>query len=127
MTNRPTLQRKHTRTTEENRNSGLDEGARISLDGQDYEVRAGDLSGLHAARLRREAGYSFNRLLELLAEDSDLDVIATLVWLSRIVRGEDVTLESVLESIGYAQLMDDGFTVEQIQHPEELADDDPEG
>lgn len=49
------------------------------------------------------------------------------MWLSRIVRGEDVTLESVLESIGYAQLMDDGFTVEQIQHPEELADDDPEG
>lgn len=123
---RPPLRPMHTRGTEENRNSALDQGARIILDGTAYEVRAGDLNGLTAARLRKECGYSFNRLLELLSEDADLDVLGALVWLSRIVKGEHVSLNEVLEGIGYQQIIDEGFDVELIQEPEEVDPTDPE-
>ena len=123
---RPPLRPMHTRGTEENRNAALDQGARIILDGVAYEVRAGDLNGLTAAKLRKECGYSFNRLLELLSEDADLDVLGALVWLSRIVKGEAVSLNEVLEGIGYQQIIDEGFDVELIQEPEEVDPTDPE-
>lgn len=123
---RPPLRPMRTRGTEENRNAALDQGARIILDGVAYEVRAGDLNGLTAARLRKECGYSFNRLLELLSEDADLDVLGALVWLSRIVKGEHVSLAEVLEGIGYQQIIDEGFDVELIQEPEEVDPTDPE-
>lgn len=115
MASRPPLNRKHTRTTEANRTSGLDKGVRITLDGVPYEVRAGDLTAVHTRLLRKEAGYGFARLLDLLEEDPDLDVIGTLVWLARTLNGDRVTIDEVLADIGYEDL--DGMEVEELTEP----------
>ena len=123
---RPTLAKKRTRKTEENRKRALEQGLRITIGGHRYEVRHGDLSGLHSARLRREAGYSFRHLIELMESDPDLDVIGTVVWLARIIKGEAVTLDTVLGDLGYGMLEDDAFDVQVVTDAEEIDPSDPE-
>lgn len=120
---RPPLKKSRTRKTEENRRSDLEKGVRITIDGETYEVRAGDLTGLHTARLRREAGWSFSRLIELMDTDPDLDVIGAVVWLARLVRGESIALDTVLAGLGYGSIEDDAFEVQIVDTP---GDDDPE-
>ena len=123
---RPTLAKKRTRETEGNRKQALEQGVRITIDGESYEVRHGDLTGLYSARLRRESGYSFRRLTELMDTDPDLDVIGTVVWLARVVRGDAVSLDEVLAGLGYGMLNDDEFDVQLITDPEEVDPADPE-
>jgi hypothetical protein len=93
---RPSLQRKHTRTTETKRKSALDEGVRISLGDEVYEVRVGDLNALHERALRRQYGTPFAGLMEEFEGAPGLDSIAAVVWLSRYMRGEtELTYDEV--------------------------------
>lgn len=96
---RPTLARKVTKTTEANRKAVLEQGIRLTMDGETYEVRFGDISDKDESRLRREWGGSFSKLQGELEDDPGLDTFAALVWFCRVVSGEDVSLDEV--TIGY--------------------------
>src|SRR5262245_28940180 len=99
---RPSLQRKQTRKTEENRDDALDAGVSIVVNGETYTVRMGDLSGWDEMCLRREVGLSFNGLLEALAEDAGVDLIAAIVWLARRTDGEQMLkYKDVATEIGF--------------------------
>ena len=101
-TKRPALQRKHTRTTEANRNEALDLGITVKVNGQEYTVRQGDLTSMDTMALRRETGFSFRSLLEAFRADPDIDLIAALMWLSRRVDGERMlSFEQVAIEIDY--------------------------
>ncbi|HUF98855.1 MAG TPA: hypothetical protein VMM60_12070 [Ilumatobacter sp.] len=101
-TKRPSTTRKVTRKTEEKRDEALSQGVSIAYDGKVYTVRAGDLTGLDSAALRRECGYSFAGLLKALTKDPDIDLIAALVWLSRRTDGEKLlSYDEVAAEIGY--------------------------
>lgn len=102
MSNRPKLERKHTRKTEEHRGEALDIGLKIKVDGKTYTVRQGDLTAMDANALRRETGHSFMGLMRAFGTDPDIDLIACVVWLSRRTNGErGLSFEEVAEEIGY--------------------------
>lgn len=108
-TARPSLERKVTRKTEENRTSQLEAGARITIEGESYEVRMGDMTAPLARELRRQYGGSLQKLITEMSDDPDIDTFATFVWLARRIRGEEVSLDSV--EIDYAAILADGFDV----------------
>lgn len=116
---RPPLQRKHTRKTEDNRKAALEEGVKISYDGEEYVVKAGDISSQAARRFRREVGTSVRGVMEELGTDPDIDSVAALVWLARLLRGEDIELDDV------AMTYDDLDRIE-VEKPGPEDENDPE-
>lgn len=124
---RPSLQRRETRSTAEERRKILDQGLRVTVDGTVYEVRMGDLSGIHAKMLRAELGLSFIGLMEALRKDPDLDLIAGVVWLRKLVDGHPVPFESIASTLGYDQVDELFESLQPIEDPEDLTDpEDPE-
>ena len=97
---RPPLNRKHTRKTEENRKAALEEGVKISYEGEEYVVKLGDISAQVARRFRRDVGCSVQAAMNELSTDPDIDSVAALVWLARLLRGEDVELDDVAMTYG---------------------------
>lgn len=114
---RPSVQRKDTRKTRENRQAELDQGVRITLDGEVYEVRLGDITPLLARRFRREYEAPFSELIEELSDKADIDSIAGVIWMARMLRGEDVSFADI--EVGYADV--DGLDVE-VAEPEQVGD-----
>lgn len=108
-TNRPSTARKVTRKTEENRESALDQGLRINLDGEVFDVRLGDITSPMARELRAKIGCGPMQLVAQLATDPDVDLLSAFVWLARRIAGEMVRFEDV--EVTYAQLLSDGFDV----------------
>lgn len=119
--NRPNLNRKVTRKTEAARDEALNQGLSLTVDGRVYTVRAGDLTGMDAAALRREVGMSFMGLMKAMQADPDVDLIAALMWLSRRIEGEKLlSYEEVAQEVGYDVEID-------LADAEEPGDADPEG
>lgn len=116
-----TLPHPVSRSTLQREDDEMNAGVRVTIEGEDYVVRVGDVSAKLAGELRKNAGYSFFRLQEYLADDPDLDVLAAFVWLARRVRGEDVKFGDV--ALSYAQIAADGFDIDYASAPE---DEDPE-
>lgn len=119
-TQRPSTARKVTRTTEAKRESDLDNGLRISIEGEPYEVRIGDITSTLARELRAKVGFGPMQLIRQCAIDPDVDLLSAFVWLARRIGGELVRFEDV--EVTYAQLLSDGFDVSVP----EGADPDPE-
>lgn len=94
-TQRPTTARKPTRTTKAKAESALDSGLKITLDGEDYIVREGDLTDRLERELREEYGGSWEAFKRELGTDPGLDTIGTFIWLARRVAGEKVTRDDV--------------------------------
>lgn len=117
-----TIHHKTSRSTTEKQDAALDEGIRMTLDGEVYELRVGDVTSTLTRELRARSGMSFNRLMETVTTDPDTDVIAAFIWLARRVAGEDVAFDDV--TITYRQLLEDGFDIEAPGAAE--VDDDPE-
>lgn len=109
-TQRPTLQKKVTRVSKAKQDEGLDRGIKITIDGEEYEARVGDVTGKIGGDLRRATGYSFMRLMDLVADDPDLDVLLAWVYVSRRIKGEDIAFDDV--ELTYAQVLGDGFEIE---------------
>lgn len=109
---RPTTTRKRTRTSEQKRDEQLDTGLALTIDGEKYQARLGDVTPAIARRLRRETGMSFMRLINEFGEDPDVDLLCAFVWVARLIRGDDVELEDVEGSIGYAEMLAEGFDVD---------------
>jgi hypothetical protein len=106
---RPTAARKVTRKTEESRESALDQGLRIVLDGETFDVRLGDITSPMARELRSKLGCGPMQLIGQLAVDPDVDLLSAFVWLARRIAGEMVRFDDV--EVTYAQLLSDGFDV----------------
>ena len=121
-TNRPTLDRKHTRKTDSKRDDALDAGVRMTVDGTPHTVRMGDVTPALARELRRETGMGFTRFMDTIATEPDVDLVATFVWLARRINGEHVDLDDV--GVTYHSLLDEGFDVELAESSE--VDDSPE-
>lgn len=115
---RPTLARKHTRGSEEKRKADFEIGVKITCDGEVYELRRGDLNGKTERLLRAEYGKSFNGFMSDFSSDPGFDTIAVFVWLCRVVRGEEVTLDEVSEEVGFDFVQD--MKIETAK-PEEVA------
>lgn len=119
---RPPLARQHTRKTEAKRTDALDQGVSIELDGEVYEVRAGDLTAVHSRMLRRECGVSFVQLMDELTTACDIDSIAVVIWLARRLRGEElVSYEDVANGIDYSiqdRIVVKGTEAEDSDSPE---------
>lgn len=120
MAERPSLQRKVTRKTEDKRRELLDEGVRLSLDGEEWVVRLGDVTPVLARRFRREMGMSFTAVIAELNDDPDIDSVGALIWLARLIQGDEVALDDV--AITYADLED----IEVAEPGSEAADGSPE-
>lgn len=124
---RPGLQRRETRSTAEAKKAAMDTGVRVTWKGRAYEVRAGDLSGIHARALRQELGLSFTELVLALRRSPDLDIFAGIIWLSEIVHNRPVDLDEILAKMTYADLDDLMDAFEGVEGPEDTRGDGPEG
>lgn len=125
-TQRPSLQKKHTRKTEEARQAGLDAGLRIVIGDEPYEVRLGDISPSLARDVRREFQMGPQKFLATMAADPDVDLLAGFMWIARRIRGEYVDLETVMDSVGYQTLLDNDIEFDSTG-PEEVGELPPEG
>lgn len=108
-TSRPSAARRHTRTTEKKATDQLEQGIRITLDGESYEVRLADVTPNLTRELRRGTGMSFNQLMREVTSDPDLDSLAGFIWMARRIVGEKVEIEDVV--VTYAQILGDDFEV----------------
>lgn len=115
---RPTTARKVTRKTEERRRSALESGLRVKVDGEDFEVRFGDVTSALSAELRRHIGVGPLQLIASVANSPEPDLIGAFLWLARRCRGEDVEFGAV--SITLAQIFSDDFEVDEPNN--EVAD-----
>lgn len=106
---RPTTARKVTRTSEKAREDALDMGLRVTLEGEVFEVRVGDVTSSMARELRTRLGFGPMQLIKQTAIDPDIDLLSAFVWLARRIKGEMVSFDSV--EVSYAQLLGDGFDV----------------
>lgn len=107
---RPSLARKHTRKSDEAAQAELNAGIRITIEGEPYEVRVGDLNPGLVRELRRAYGGSFHKLMDEISGDPDIDLISTFVWLARRVAGETVEHDAV--EVDYTALLADGFDID---------------
>lgn len=122
MSNRPNLARKVTPGSEKNRANALEQGVRITVDGEAYEIRMGDVTPGLARELRRNVGKSFNALMDEMGRDPDIDSISEFVWLARRLKGEQVALDDV--EVSYQQMLADGFEIDTAGR--EVVDEGPE-
>jgi hypothetical protein len=118
---RPSVQRKHTRASEQKRADALDEGIRIVLAGTAYEVRAGDLTAMDSLACRQQTGMPFAGILEAFGTAPDIDLVAAVMWLARRVKGErTLSFEAVASELRYGDVLD--IEVEDVG-PEEVGAD----
>lgn len=118
---RPAPGRKQTLRTEKNTDAVLDAGLKITVDGETYEVRLGEVSSTLARELRRGTGIKLSELFFEIINSPDVDSIAGFVWLARRIRGERVDVDDVI--VTYAQILADDF---EVKLPDG-GDDDAEG
>lgn len=116
---RPNLARKVTPKSEANRESALDQGVRMVVDGVEYVVRLGDMTSPIAREFRRNYGASFNALQEELGGDPDLDSIAAFMWLAKRLAGEVLDFDEV--TVSYGQMLSEGFEI-TVAGPSEVED-----
>jgi hypothetical protein len=99
-------------------------GMQIEFDGQTYVVRQSDMTGQDARALRQEVGMSFAGLLTQMQADPDIDLIAAFIWLARRIKGDVITYDAILDSIGYESDID--VKLEDKRTAAAVEDDSPE-
>ena len=124
-TQRPSLQRKHTRTTKAKTDDTLNTGISITIDGVLYEARLGDVTPGIARELRRTIGTGFMGLLERAATEPDIDLLAAVVWVASHIKGDLITFEQADARVSYAAMADDGFEISVAGDGEEPDASDP--
>jgi len=99
-----------------------------TVDGKVYKVAAKDLTAIDVREMRKQLGFSFMGLLRELQTDSDLDLIAGVVWIARRSQGErGLTYAEVAENMDYEDL--EVAVVKQDSDPDVVSigeDDSPE-
>lgn len=117
---RPSLAKKQNRQEKDKQDALIDNGVKLTIGGEEVEVKAGDLNALHARELRRQVGVTFPGLVAVLGSSYfDIDMVAALLWLRRLIDGEDVTYDEVAEETGYDVLDDFGAEADdEVVDPE---------
>lgn len=108
-TKRPSTARKVTPRSEKTRKDALDQGLRITMDGQSFDVRLGDVTPAMARELRNNTGMGPLQLINATSISPDVDLLSAFVWLARRQRGEFVSFDAV--EVSYKQMLSDGFDV----------------
>lgn len=123
---RPSLAKKQTRASRQAQDDALDFGVRIRMDGQVYEIRAGDLNALDSLALKQQVGITFPQLVvETSAGNPDLVEFAAIIWLARRLAGErDLPFTEVAQDIDYRRILN--AEVEAAEG-EDMEDAPPEG
>lgn len=106
---RPTTARKVTTKTEDNRRAELDHGVALTLDGETYTLRVGDMTPNLAREVRKVIGRSFRSLIDDLSSDPDIDVIAEAIWVARHMKGDKVDLDTIV--LDYDLIDSDAFDI----------------
>jgi len=123
-TQRPSLQRKHTRTTKANKAEALDTGMTVVMPDGTHTVRIGDVTPQIARELRAAIGTGVLGLMEQLgSKDADLDLVQAFIFVARRIAGEAVTLDDC--EVTYADMLSDDFDV-VVAGAEEPDGSDPE-
>jgi hypothetical protein len=73
----------------------------VNLDDETYVLHPAEVNAKQSGMLRRQAGMTLGGLMDAANEDPDLDVVAMLVWLARLQRGDEVTYDEVAEAITF--------------------------
>jgi len=118
-TKRPSIARKVTPRSEAKREAVLDSGLRITIEGENFDVRLGDVTPAMARELRANIGMGPLQLINATGISPDVDLLSAFVWLARRIRGEYVAFDQV--AVSYQQMLSDGF---DVGFPE--AEEDPE-
>lgn len=94
----------------------------VKLDGEAFVLRPAEVTAMQSGMLRRQAGMTLGGLMDAANEDPDLDVVAMLIWLARLQRGDDVSYAEVAEAITFENEFemgdDDDAPVEDPHSPE---------
>lgn len=92
-------------------------GPRIEFgfQGKNYSIGPGDLNAVEARDYRKQMGESLARSMQ--SGDIDIDVIATLMWLTDRRTNPTVTWESVAGAVSYANIADIEVEVEADEDP----------
>lgn len=113
---RPSTTPRETRKTIEKADANLEAGMVVTFEGDDYEVRVGDMTPALTRELRRATGFSFMQLLAQMAVNPDVDSVAAWVWLAKRVDGETVALSEIDERVTYASIQaDDDFIAKEVE------------
>ena len=118
---RPSLQRVHTNDTEKKRQDNLNLGARITVNGDVFEARLGDITPSFGREVRSTIGCGFMDLLERMVDSPELDYIAEFIWVARRIRGEAIALDDI--ELDYADLLDEGFEVGDAGAPSDAEEE----
>lgn len=116
---RPALARKVTPGSEKSRLDALDQGVKFTIDDATYEVRVGDVTPQLGREIRNSLGMSFQKLMDEVVRDVDVDTISAFVWIARRIKGEQVALDDV--TVTYADMLSDGFDID-VAGAEEVED-----
>ena len=124
-TQRPSLERRYTRTPKANKAEALDTGMTVVMpDGATHTVRIGDVTPQIARELRAAIGTGVLGLMEQLgSKDADLDLVQAFIFVARRIAGEAVTLDDC--EVTYADMLSDDFDV-VVAGAEEPDGSDPE-
>jgi len=101
-TQRPTIAKKHTNSSEAKRKKELDESFAIRVDGKDYVLTPSDLTGVHEMRIRRETGHTVTTLVRAISVTPGIDLVAMFMWACDLSQGKPADLMETLEGISYA-------------------------
>lgn len=81
-------------------------GLKVTHDGKVYQFHFGELCGLDALELRRQAGYTTSELFRTASQGfADVDTVAVIVWLSRRLAGDVVPFETVARAVKWQARM----------------------
>ena len=101
-TQRPTIAKKHTNSSEAKRKQELDESFGIRIDGVDYILTPADVTGLQEMRIRKESGYSVTSLIRELSIEPGVDHLGIFMWVCNLTQGKPADLEAILEGVSMA-------------------------
>lgn len=105
-TQRPTLTKKPTASSEAKRKKELDQSFAIRIDGDDYVLTPSDLTGVQEMEIRKATGYSVTTLIREISLNPGVDLVGIFMWAVKLSQGEPADLLEILESISYASDVD---------------------
>ena len=101
-TQRPTLAKKHTNSSEAKRKAAQDESFGICIDGVDYILTPSDVTGIQEMQIRRESGYSVTSLIREISLEPGVDHLGIFMWVCDLTQGKPADLIKSLESVSMA-------------------------
>lgn len=108
--------RKQTAASAKRAKAVMDENYALRIDGVEYVIVPADFTGRLEARVRRETGMSVMGIIDALdSGQTGVDLLAMFMWAVRLGRGEEASLDDILDSVSYASEVE---TIESAKEPD---------